>query len=221
MTTAATERRTRAAATRDTILTSAEHLFAEHGVTAVSNRQIGEHAGQGNNTAVGYHFGTKEGLLRAIVRRHQDQIEHRRVEATAAVTGATDARTWLDVFVRPSAAHLAALPQPSWYARFSAQLFADPHLRQLLEEESWRATTLHRVLEEIDRTSPQMPPAVRTERHELMRLLLVHGFASRERALALGEPTPRTDWQGAADGLLDALTAIWLAPWADGAPAAR
>ncbi|MEV0038015.1 TetR family transcriptional regulator, partial [Streptomyces sp. NPDC050804] len=44
-------------ATRELILVTAERLFAEHGVFAVSNRQVSEAAGQGNNAAVGYHFG--------------------------------------------------------------------------------------------------------------------------------------------------------------------
>ena len=60
----------RAHATRELILTAAEQLFAEHGVVAVSNRQVSEAAGQGNNTAVGYHFGTKADLVRAIARKH-------------------------------------------------------------------------------------------------------------------------------------------------------
>jgi AcrR family transcriptional regulator len=43
----------RAGATRDLILATAERLFAEHGVFAISNRQVSEAAGQGNNAAVG------------------------------------------------------------------------------------------------------------------------------------------------------------------------
>ena len=35
---------------------------------AVSNRQISEAAGQGNNAAACYHFGTRTDLLRAIER---------------------------------------------------------------------------------------------------------------------------------------------------------
>ena len=44
---------------RQVIIETAERLFAEHGVFAVSNRQIAEAAGQGNTAVVGYHFGTK------------------------------------------------------------------------------------------------------------------------------------------------------------------
>lgn len=47
-------------------MTAAERLYAEHGVFGMSNRQVSEAAGQGNNAAVGYHFGTKTDLVRAI-----------------------------------------------------------------------------------------------------------------------------------------------------------
>src|SRR5699024_7108128 len=56
----------RGAGTREVILDTAERLFVEHGTGVVSNRQISEAAGQGNNTAVGYHFGTRADLVRAI-----------------------------------------------------------------------------------------------------------------------------------------------------------
>ncbi|MGO4759077.1 TetR family transcriptional regulator, partial [Streptomyces sp. 2MCAF27] len=60
-----TARAEQVSATRELILTAAERLFAERGVYAVSNRQVSEAAGQGNNAAVGYHFGTKADLVRA------------------------------------------------------------------------------------------------------------------------------------------------------------
>ena len=49
MTTARALKSDRASSTREAILTAAERLFAEHGVYAVSNRQVSEAAGQGNN----------------------------------------------------------------------------------------------------------------------------------------------------------------------------
>lgn len=70
-----TRRDEQVSATREALLTAAERLFAEHGVHAVANRQISEAAGQGNNAAVSYHFGTKVDLVRAIARRHAEGIE--------------------------------------------------------------------------------------------------------------------------------------------------
>src|SRR5690606_42140108 len=60
----------RAQSTREAILSTAERLFAEQGIYNVSNRQISEAAGQGNNAAVHYHFGTKHDLIAALVERH-------------------------------------------------------------------------------------------------------------------------------------------------------
>ena len=65
VTTARAARSDRASTTQEAILTAAERLFAEHGVFAVSNRQVSEAAGQGNNAAVGYREGprvTADGL---------------------------------------------------------------------------------------------------------------------------------------------------------------
>jgi len=83
MTTAAKLRNDRASTTREAILTAAERLFAEHGVYAVSNRQVSEAAGQGNNAAVGYHFGTKADLVRAIESKHRIPIEQLREQMVA------------------------------------------------------------------------------------------------------------------------------------------
>ena len=75
MTATKSPRADRANETREAILSAAERLFAERGVFAVSNRQVSDQAGQGNNAAVGYHFGTKADLIRAIVRRHNEPVE--------------------------------------------------------------------------------------------------------------------------------------------------
>ncbi|WP_240938125.1 TetR/AcrR family transcriptional regulator [Nocardioides sp. JQ2195] len=51
---------------RTKMLIAAERLFAERGVDNVSLREIGEQAGQRNNSAVQYHFGNKQGLIQAL-----------------------------------------------------------------------------------------------------------------------------------------------------------
>ncbi len=66
-----TARSDRSMTTREAILAAAEWLFAERGMYAVSNRQISEAAGQGNNAAACYHFGTRTELLRAIESKHR------------------------------------------------------------------------------------------------------------------------------------------------------
>src|ERR1043165_8563461 len=107
-----TGRTMRADATRELILDTAERLFAEHGVYAVSNRQVSEAAGQGNNAAVGYHFGTKADLVRAITRRRSAPTEVLRARMVADRAGSTDVRDWVTCLVRPVTDHLAAQTGP-------------------------------------------------------------------------------------------------------------
>lgn len=199
-------------ATRESILATAERLFAEHGVFAVSNRQVSEAAGQGNNTAVGYHFGTKADLVRAIVRKHAEEIEQLRERMLAEVGDSSDVRDWVACLIRPSAEHLATLDGPTWFARFSAQVMTDPALHEIMVEESLSSPALNRILDGLSRCLPDLPAEVRTERADMIRQLMVHMPAERERAFAEGTPTSRSNWHDTATGLIDAVTGLWLAP---------
>lgn len=66
-------------ATRERILDAAERLFAEHGFAGTSHRQIAAEA-RVNLAAVNYHFGSKEGLFLAVVRRRLEPVNRRRLE---------------------------------------------------------------------------------------------------------------------------------------------
>lgn len=202
----------RVTATREAILTAAERLFAEHGVFAVSNRQVSEAAGQGNNAAVGYHFGTKADLVRAIVHKHTERLEQLRTQLVADTGDSSQVRDWVACLVRPSSEYLAALGAPTWFGRFSAQIMTDPVLRQIMAEESLNSPSLVQTVEGLNRCLPDLPDSVRAERGDMARQLMVHMVAERERALADGTPTPRSTWQDAAAGLIDAITGMWLAP---------
>ncbi|MGW3287449.1 TetR/AcrR family transcriptional regulator [Streptomyces sp. NPDC001002] len=199
-------------ATRELILTAAERLFAERGVNAVSNRQVSEAAGQGNNTAVGYHFGTKEDLVRAIVRKHAARTEEIRSRLLAAIGADPSVRDWVDCLVRPIPEHLADLGGTTWYARFCAQIMTDPALHQILVEESLSSPTLRQIIDGLSACLPELPPEVRAERGEMARHLIMHIPAERERAIAEHTPTARANWHDAATGLVDALVGMWTAP---------
>lgn len=207
-----TARAEQVSATREAILTAAERLFAEHGVYAVSNRQVSEAAGQGNNAAVGYHFGTKADLVRAVARRHSVPIEALRERALATAEGSADVRDWIDCLVRPVTEHLAGLGSPTWYARFCAQVMTDPALHEIVVEESLTSPALREAIDNLNRTLPELPAEVRAERGQMVRALILHTCAERERALAEGTPTPRATWSEAATGLADAIVGLWLAP---------
>lgn len=202
----------RGSETRELILVTAERLFAEHGVEAVSNRQVSEAAGQSNNFAVGYHFGTKDDLVVAIVRRHSEPVERRRTDMLAEITGSPDLRDWVYCIVRPLTEHLASLGSPTWYARFLAQVTAHPSFRELVLNEAVSSRPMQQTIEGIFRRVPRLPEDVRQERSYMSRLMIVHMCAERERALQEGTAMPRSTWESTAAGLVDALVGLWLAP---------
>jgi AcrR family transcriptional regulator len=212
MTTAAKLRNDRASTTREAILTAAERLFAEHGVYAVSNRQVSEAAGQGNNAAVGYHFGTKADLVRAIESRHRVPIEQLREQMVAQAPESTDLREWVACLVCPLTEHLAELGNPTWYARFAAQAMADPAYHKIVVKDALASPSLVQVIEGINRCLPDLTGAVHAERNIMARNLLMHTCAEWERALSEGSPERRSGWREATSGLIDAIVGLWLAP---------
>src|SRR3546814_18666628 len=58
----------RSSSTREAILDTAETLFAQQGHDGTSMRQITSEAGV-NLAAVNYHFGSKEALVQAVLKR--------------------------------------------------------------------------------------------------------------------------------------------------------
>jgi len=202
----------RVSATRELILTTAERMFAERGLHEVSNRQISEAAGQGNNTAVGYHFGTKTDLIRAILQKHSVPVEDRRRELIAEAEGSTDLRVWVSCLVRPSTDYLATLGIPTYLARFNAQLMNDPILRAPLVDEMLTSQPMQAIIDALDKILAHLPLEVRGERGSMTRLLLLQMCAEYERALAAGEPTNRATWHEMATGLIDGIVGVWTAP---------
>jgi AcrR family transcriptional regulator len=213
MTTASrTVRADRVSSTQEAILKAAERLYAEHGVFAVSNRQVSEAAGQGNNAAVGYHFGTKTDLVRAIEHKHRGPIVELREQMVAQVVDSTELRDWVGCLVRPLTDHLAALGNPTWYARFAAQVMADPAYHNIVVRDALSSASLVQVIDGMTNCLPDLPADVRAERNIMARNLLMHSCADRERGLAQGANVPRASWSAAASGLIDAIVGLWRAP---------
>src|SRR6476619_1707777 len=88
------------ASTQEQIVLAAERLFAERGIDGVSLRQIGAAAGNGNNSAVQYHFGSKERLLRAVFEYRLPWLNERGAFLLAA-RQPDDLRSSVECAVRP------------------------------------------------------------------------------------------------------------------------
>lgn len=99
-----------ASTTRQKLLRAGEQLFATKGVDSALVRDIVRLAGQANDSAMHYHFGSRQGLLEAIFATHIEHMEaSRRAQlerlADDGTTGDLDAL--VAAIVQPTAARLS------------------------------------------------------------------------------------------------------------------
>src|SRR3990170_4491552 len=85
--------------TRSRLLRAGEQRFARDGVTGARMSDVVRDAGQANDSAVGYHFGSRQGLLDEIVAKHVAAMDQRR----ALPPRSAGMRVLVDAIVRPTA----------------------------------------------------------------------------------------------------------------------
>jgi AcrR family transcriptional regulator len=124
------------AATRERLMRAAERLFAERGIDAVSIRDITNDA-DANSASIHYHFGSKAGLVAAILEWRAAEVGARRaawlerIEAAAAPT----LRDVVEAFVVPTAEMAADTDGGGqWHIGFLAAVLANPALMPLVVE---------------------------------------------------------------------------------------
>lgn len=114
--------------TRNRILGAAEHLFADRGPVATSLRAITLLADV-NLAAVHYHFGDKQGLIRAVMERRGEMVNRQRLLALERLTADDGVQptleALLDAYIRP-ALGTAQEPQTGCYLRLLAQAHVEP-----------------------------------------------------------------------------------------------
>lgn len=182
----------------------AERLIAERGIDAVSLREIGATAGQRNNSAAQYHFGTKEGLVAAIYEYRMRSMNDQRLVALAELepTGDLAELTELvDVLVTPLIDVIK--PGETWYARFLVQLSARgtwagcyPAPSRSLQDGVWQARA------RIKSLLAEVPDAVLTARLRLAFGLILEVAEDVERGFL---PDSRVASSVAADAIVAML----------------
>lgn len=163
-----------ASQTREQIVRAATRLFARRGIHAVTVRELHEAAGQRNTSAVQYHFGSREGLLREIVERHQVPIDEERGDW---LDRATDLRGYVDALVEPLAAALRTRAGRD-YLQIINQVVAELGLRDALLTEPGNA---RRCLELIVGTLQDLPRGEQVTRSANVVLFVTHALAHRAR----------------------------------------
>ena len=99
----------------------AEKLIGERGLDRVSMRDVATAAGQRNNSAVQYHFGSRDGLIVQVLRRRLAELDADRQRRLAEIDErglGADLPSLVRVLFEPIVELLRASPEATYYARF-------------------------------------------------------------------------------------------------------
>jgi TetR/AcrR family transcriptional regulator, regulator of cefoperazone and chloramphenicol sensitivity len=199
----------RGEATRQRIIEAAADLFAERGIDGVELAEILAAADQHNASAIQYHFGSRTGLIVAVLQPRPeirgpleaarlDAIERLLIDGRPVTLG--DA---VEALVRPMFATLRSHAGRSWL-RVAAQV-----LRKLPMEN--RTDTIGgasaRLFALIASRMPEMPEPARRERLATATTLAVEMTANRAREIEAGVPhnLGDEDFQGEVRAMLVGL----------------
>ncbi|NVJ68864.1 MAG: helix-turn-helix transcriptional regulator [Alphaproteobacteria bacterium] len=176
----------RADATRAALIGAAERLIAEKGLAAVSTREILQEAGQRNQSALQYHFGSKEGLMRATISERTKQIDDRRKELIANWPAEPTLEQILEVLVLPLAELAEEEIGGKHYILFLCQAITQPDwdLRQAIMD--FELTGLGQTYKVYDQLLSNLPDEARIVRQEIvydMAILTLKRWCIREMEL--------------------------------------
>jgi AcrR family transcriptional regulator len=191
------------------LVVAAERLFAIHGIDGVSLRQVAGEAGSSNNSAVHYHFGSKQGLIAAIFRYRLPQILSER-RLLAARCDPDDLRSRFEAHFLPVLTMAEATD--NHYVSFVEQiqrmdLAAAGELLDL-PPDGHRSNEAFR--RDLDRLLAHLDEPIRRLRINEGQLLGLHAAADRERAVASGSEVE--PFELFANSLFDGLAGFLAAP---------
>ena len=210
-------RRPSALTGRDAIVVAAERMIALRGLS-VPARDIAVAAGQRNNSAVQYHFGSREDLVVAVIEHRAPALEARRmerlIEAERSGRG-DDTRALVSALVTPLLE--APLLDGSWYyGRFLEQVRVLPDALGRATLDAHRASA-QLITERLRVAMPEMDDAAREQRIQIFGTALFALAADHERQLEAARKRRGTVMHGST--IVDALTAIVHAEAHDDTPA--
>jgi AcrR family transcriptional regulator len=192
-----------ASVTRARLIRAGERRFARDGVTGAKIADIVRDAHQGNDSAVRYHFGSRHGLLRAIVERHVAAMDARR-----ELPGAdADLRAVVEAIVRPTAA-LLLTEEGRDFLRIMEQVADWSGLGSGRPNPVLARTVLGGQLRMLDaRLVEAVGPTVARERAALLVTFLTAALAERARSRDAGT-RQRLGHERFTDHLVDVLAAV-------------
>ena len=195
------------------MITAAERIVAERGLTAMSLRVVQQESGQRNKSAAQYHFGSRDGLIEAVLATRMAAVNERRRALLDSIehqpTDETALRPLVEALVRPVAEQTVMLPESCW-ARFVVQAGNDPGVaevvRRRVEGEPYRE-----LVERLGAAMTGVPEPLRRLRVERAVGVVFASLAAGEQAHDLGLPAA-VGLDCRIEDLIDATVALLAAP---------
>ncbi|QEN16457.1 TetR/AcrR family transcriptional regulator [Mycolicibacterium sp. ELW1] len=169
--------------TRVMLMQVAERLFATRGIEAVTLREIQEAAGQSNTSVIRYHFGSRDGLIRALIAYRQASLGTDRKAMLARMRDEgkeADPRAVVWLLVRPLANSIA---NGEMFAPFLARLAEDPRARSDYWPEHVDDDFTQEQLEDVvDAALQDLPERIRRGRTFQLYISLINVLAAAARS---------------------------------------
>jgi AcrR family transcriptional regulator len=167
--------------TQAKLISVAEGLFAERGIEGVSLSEINRVAEQGNNSALHYHFGSKDGLIAAIWEKHATRLSEPVEQSLSELPASPTPREVVAHMVRPLSTRLDDAEGGAAFLRIMAQAHANPteHLFASVVHDTPQGWEPFEGL--LREAAPEMPEGARRRRIELLSSAIFLGLSDIAR----------------------------------------
>ena len=189
----------------------AEKLIAERGLDNVSMRDVATVAGQRNNSAVQYHFGSRDGLIMQILRRRLVALDAERQRRLAVIDEmglGSDVSALIGVVFGPIVDLLRNNPDAKHYARFLQRV--GPVMAPGIPEVVLRTASDDVVVRLIDSMS-HLPRRVAFERIDLATQMFTGALAVYEDRRDASNTVVNSRFEDVVAHLYDMIEASLLA----------
>ena len=118
------------------LILAAERLTARYGPSGFTVRMLNAEAGTRNTSALFYHFGSRDKLLRAVWQHRMATINPRRVALLAQVD-AKNIEAIVETIIQPLCEQLRPRPEGNYYLRFVERLNRDANFDVYGPDHEW------------------------------------------------------------------------------------
>jgi len=200
---------------KQALLDAAAVLMDERGVDNVTVQDISQASGHRNRSAVQYHFGSRDAVIRAVISQTMEPIDAERnllldhLETTGAPLTTRGA---LEVVVLPMARQLRT-PEGRRYFRIGAQLINHPRFMTDARDAVTVNTSIARCAAYILPSLDHLPTPIIAERTRQVTSFIIRACGDQSRLMDSDPPArPVLSVEDFTVNLVDTILAILQAP---------